>query len=611
MTGFWKVFGATAASTAVAVTVVALVMASVVIGAADRDARSRVRGDTELLAAAVRVPLQAHDTAGVRAQVARLAKELPELRMTVIAPDGTVLADSHEDAERMANHSDRDEVIAARRGDATRQPVQRFSATLRESQLYFAERVTGTPPGAAAEELLGFARASLPEQVVAGQRSRLVHAVVWSAVAALAIGLVAAGLITRSVRRPLAEIETFVDAVARGQPARRLPQANQGELSHLVGAVNAMADQLDERFERLDRDQSEIRTILGSMVEGVLAIDQQQRVLLLNSGAAAMLGTDAAAARGKPVWEVTRIPEVTGILARCLQTNLPAEDELMLPGDPHDRVLRLTAAPLGDDRGAWGCVLVLHDLTEMRRLETVRRDFVVNVSHELKTPLTAMKGFLEAVIEDSGMDEETRRRFLVRASDNTDRMVAIVTDLLTLARVEAADGALKRERIDLREICSEALAQAGGVAAVREISLQVDLPGEAVTVAGDRTALTTAVMNLLDNAIKYSPRGGRVRMRVVAAAGKEAVVDVEDNGPGIPSHETERIFERFYRVDKNRSRELGGTGLGLSIVRNVMLAHGGRVTVSSVLGEGSTFRLHIPLLAEQRAAVSSGAGPAA
>jgi signal transduction histidine kinase len=222
-----------------------------------------------------------------------------------------------------------------------------------------------------------------------------------------------------------------------------------------------------------------------------------------------------------------------------------------------------------------------------------------------------MKGFLEAVIEDSGMDEETRRRFLVRASDNTDRMVAIVTDLLTLARVEAADGALKRERIDLREICSEALAQAGGVAAVREISLQVDLPGEAVMIAGDRTALTTAVMNLLDNAIKYSPRGGRVRMRVGAAAGAEAVVDVEDNGPGIPSHETERIFERFYRVDKNRSRELGGTGLGLSIVRNVMLAHGGRVTVSSVLGEGSTFRLHIPVLAGPRAAVSSGAGPAA
>jgi two-component system phosphate regulon sensor histidine kinase PhoR len=355
-----------------------------------------------------------------------------------------------------------------------------------------------------------------------------------------------------------------------------------------------MAQQLDARFDRIVRDQSEILAVLSSMVEGVLAIDQEQRIVLLNAAAASMLSVSASAARGRPVWEVTRIPEITDLLDRCLRTQQLAAGEVLLAGESHDRVLRLTAAPLADEGGPWGCVLVLHDLTEVRRLEQVRRDFVTNVSHELKTPLTAMRGFVEAVIDDPAMDPATRLRFLVRARENTDRIVAIVGDLLSLARIEAEDGALHPELLDLREVAAGCHAEAGSAAALREISLQLGLPGEPLPVWGDAAALATAIGNLLDNAIKYTPRGGRVRMHA-GSEGAEAFLEVADNGQGIPAHETDRIFERFYRVDRNRSRELGGTGLGLSIVKHVVLAHRGRVSVQSTVGKGSTFRIVLPL----------------
>jgi len=304
------------------------------------------------------------------------------------------------------------------------------------------------------------------------------------------------------------------------------------------------------------------------------------------------------------VWEVTRVPEITDLLARCLRTGAPAWVEANLPGPGGERVLRLAASPLSDAEGTFGSVIVLQDLTGMRRLEAVRRDFVVNVSHELKTPLTALRGFLDAVLDDPALPEPLRQRFLGRAREATERMIAIVGDLLSLARVEAEGQPARSTPLDLRELASEAQARAAGLAALRGARVQLDLPGAPVPVQGDRAELATALDNLLDNALKYGPEGGLVRVRV-APQGAEALVEVEDRGPGIPAHEHDRVWERFYRVDKSRSRELGGTGLGLAIVRNVALAHAGRVSLDSEPGRGSTFRLHLPLRNEPAAAVSS------
>jgi two-component system phosphate regulon sensor histidine kinase PhoR len=597
MTGFWKVFGATALVVAVALVLVAALLVDPLAGHAEAFRAQELRGEAELLADVVRPALRSGDRAQAGRQVQELvrglAARLPERRFTVVASDGAVLADSHEDPSRMNNHADREELVAAGQGGA-REPVLRRSLTLELDMLYSA---TPVRDGLGAQApVLGYARVALPGEDLDESAALVRGAVLRAAAIALLAGAALAALLARGVHRPVGEIATFVGAIARGQPAVKLARHGRGDLARLSGAVNDMADQLEQRIGRIQRDATEIRTILSSMVEGVLATDADQRVLLVNATAAAMLGTSSEQAAGRKVWELARLPELDVLLSRCMRTGKPDDVELLRPGPPTDRVLRLTAGPLADETGVWGCVVVIHDLTEIRRLERVRRDFVVNVSHELKTPLTAMRGFLETVLSDPSMSESTRQRFLSRARDNTDRLVAIVTDLLTLARVEAEDGRLERQPLDLRDTASECHDQASGLAATRGATLRMELPDRPVMVEADRTAVYTAVMNLLDNAIKYSPPGGQVQLRVGedGPAG-EAEIEVADQGPGIPAHETERIFERFYRVDKDRSRALGGTGLGLSIVRHVALAHGGHVRVRSTVGKGSTFALRLPL----------------
>jgi two-component system phosphate regulon sensor histidine kinase PhoR len=597
MSGFWKVFGAAALVVAVALALVAVLLLPRL---AEHDATRRaeeLNGAAELLADAVRPALKATDRALVAGEVGPLvrglAARLPEWRFTIIAPGGEVLADSHEDPARMENHADRAEVLAAVRG-GSRAPILRRSSTLELAMLYYATAVHDGP-GAEAPTL-GFARVALPAESIDEQAQVVRSAILRAAAIALLAGAAAAALLARGVQKPVREIAEFVGAVARGQPARPVTRRGGGDLARLAGAVNDMAEQLEQRIGRIHRDATEIRAILSSMVEGVLATDTDQRVLLLNAAAAGLLGMEEEQVSGRKVWELARLPELDLLLSRCMRTGRPDHVELLRPGQPADRVLHLTAGPLADAGGVWGCVVVVHDLTEIRRLERVRRDFVVNVSHELKTPLTAMRGFLETVLSDPQMDETTRQRFLSRARDNTDRLVDLVSDLLTLARVEAEDGRLERRPLDLRTTASECHEHAAGQAATRGVAVDLSLPDRPVTVEADPTAVYTAVMNLLDNAIKYSPAGRRVRLALhVDEPAGEARLDVEDQGPGIPAHETERIFERFYRVDKDRSRALGGTGLGLSIVRNVALAHGGGVTVRSKVGEGSTFTLRLPL----------------
>ncbi len=622
MTGFWKVFAAIALAAAVALAVMGTLAFDQLTELGASATRRELAGHAALLAAACRAPLERGDSP------AQLGVELPDLlsraaslapgrRFTIVLPDGTVVADTHERAQDMDNHATRPEILAAR---CPHEPVLRWSRTLGVDMLYDA-----LPIESADGSLLGYARVAIPADDLAAEHASLRSALLLSAGVALALGALAALILARGVNRPMQRITTFVDGVARGETAERLPVSGQGELSGLASAVNIMADRLDERFQRILRDQTELLAVLSSMTEGVLATDASQRIVLLNAAAATILEVPPGQARGRPVWEVTRTLEIVDVIARCLAQGRIATGEALLVGDNHDRVLRLTASPLADDHGPWGCVLVLQDLTEVRRLELVRRDFVTNVSHELKTPLTSMRGFVEAVLDEPDMVPATRTRFLQRARENTDRMVAIVSDLLSLARIEAEDGALQLQPLDLREIAASCHEDASSAAALRRIQLQAGLPGTEVPVLGDRTALATAITNLLDNAIKYSPEDSRVRLELGTTApsgaegspGGEAWVEVSDTGPGIPAHETERIFERFYRVDKNRSRELGGTGLGLSIVRHVARAHGGRASVQSTLGRGSSFRITIPLRtagaapgAPQAAGLALPSGPA-
>lgn len=335
--------------------------------------------------------------------------------------------------------------------------------------------------------------------------------------------------------------------------------------------------------------------IVAGMPEGVFVVDRERRLVTANAPARELLAAERAAA-GMALFEAMRIPEVERVIERALATGGVADAEVVLATREQERALRLVGAPFGgtgEKRGDWeGCVVTVHDVTELRRLEKVRRDFVANVSHELKTPLTTMRSYLEALADDPAMDPATRRSFLAKALAGTERLSAIVVDLLSLARLEAGDGSLRFERVDAAEAVRGVVREWSPSAAARRIRVDVRAD-ERAWIRADREGLHAAIANLVDNAIKYSPEGCDVAVRC-SVSDTHVTIEVEDHGPGIPRSERQRIFERFYRVDRDRSRRLGGTGLGLSIVRNVVKVHGGEVELDSEVGRGSTFRIRLP-----------------
>jgi two-component system phosphate regulon sensor histidine kinase PhoR len=327
------------------------------------------------------------------------------------------------------------------------------------------------------------------------------------------------------------------------------------------------------------------------MVEGVVAVDEKGRVILMNGVAAEILGADARLAQGSSFESVTRVGEVQDAVAETMRSGVRRVREVLLSAVPRDRILEIYVSPIREPSG--GVVVVLHDVTELRRLEGVRRDFVANVSHELKTPLTVIRGIVETLLDDEDIEAATRVRFLQKANVQTERISSIVTDLLRLVRLESEGAGGERETLDLREPVQASVRSLQPSADDKRIELRVDVSPDELLVDGDRNALRLIVDNILDNAVKYTS-AGHVSVRLSRDADR-ALLEIADTGVGIAAVEQERIFERFYRVDKARSRELGGTGLGLSIVRNAVHAHGGVVQCVSELGRGSTFRVWIPL----------------
>jgi two-component system phosphate regulon sensor histidine kinase PhoR len=319
------------------------------------------------------------------------------------------------------------------------------------------------------------------------------------------------------------------------------------------------------------------------------------RVLLLNASAGQILDVDTDTSIGEPIREVIKLRKVNETIEQAFRNSTDVTSEIFLQHQARNRIVELHAAPLGyGDPDPRGVVLVLHEVTELRRLETVRQDFVANVSHELKTPITAIRGLIETVLDDTEMPTETRSRFLEKAQDQSKRLSLLVTDLLTLSRLESADGGLQPEVIELRELVLGSLRNLQPTAETKQVKLIEDIPRDPVLVSGDWDLLELVMNNLLDNALKYTPAGGSVTVRFKLEPGTIAV-EIADTGIGIAQEHHDRIFERFYRIDKARSRELGGTGLGLAIVKHICIAHGGKIAIESAPGEGAKFTVELPL----------------
>ena len=411
-----------------------------------------------------------------------------------------------------------------------------------------------------------------------------------AAAAAAAAGL----LLARRITRPLEELAAGAARLAGGDFQAPLPAGDRAETAALSGALERLREQLVERGLTIGRQGTQQEAVLGSMIEGVLAIDARQRVLGINHAAAELLGVDVERAIRRPLQEVVRNPDLRRFALTAIDCREAVEDDLVLHGD-RDRTIRLRGTALRDPSGEGGAVIVLNDVTDVQRLETIRRDFVANVSHELKTPVSSIKGFVETLLDGAVEDPTDARRFLGIVARQADRLAAIIEDLLALSRIEQREGAgtLPVERSPLAAVLRAAAADCGPRAVDRSVRLEIACP-EGLEADVNPPLLEQAVINLVDNAIKHSDAGDAVMLAGHADDEGQILIRVRDEGCGIAAEHLPRLFERFYRVDKARSRRLGGTGLGLSIVKHIVQAHGGSVSVDSVPGVGSTFTIRLP-----------------
>ncbi|MFM7035083.1 MAG: ATP-binding protein [Planctomycetia bacterium] len=429
-------------------------------------------------------------------------------------------------------------------------------------------------------------------ELAAAQRSILLGCLLCGSVAAATAAAIAAHL-----ARPVRDLAGAASRVAGGKLEAPLPAPDAAELSTIATALHVLRDQLVERGLTIGRQDTEQEAVLDSMIEGVLAIDGRQRVVGINRAAAELLGLDLKTVVGRSLQEVIGNPDLRRFALRAIDCREPVEDDVVLPG-PRDRTIRVRGTALRDLSGDGGAVIVLNDVTDLKRLESVRRDFVANVSHELKTPVASIKGFVETLLDGAADDPADRRRFLGIVARQADRLEAIIEDLLALSRIEQSEGAgtLPLERANIAALLAEAVGDCLPRATERSIVLEVECDAELDAMVNGPLA-EQAVINLVDNAIKASEQGDTIHVsaRIADDAGaRQLEIVVQDEGCGIEPSHLPRLFERFYRVDKGRSRMQGGTGLGLSIVKHIVQTHGGTVHVESTPGHGSSFTLRIP-----------------
>jgi len=532
------------------------------------------------------VPLVLADDQPAVQALCRELGTISRIRLTVVLPDGSVMGDSEEIPASMDNHGDRPEIITALAGGTG--SGTRFSSTLDHQRMYIA-----VPVGSASLDgkpvLVLRTSVSLESLglLIRGVYARIIIAGILLALLAGATSY----LLSRSLGRSLGRLQKGAEAFASGDLNQQLHAADTTEIAAVAEAMNHMAHQLGDRIGTIDSQRKEMKAVLSSMVEGVLAIDTGENVISLNKAGARLLGRDRQKALGRSLQEIGRNPQLTAMAQAVLAGDGPMEKDIRL-GTAADRWVQVHATGLVQEgEQPLGALLVMNDITRIRRLENMRRDFVANVSHELKTPITSIKGYVETLIESPPDDAGDFDRFLGIINRQADRLNSIISDLLSLSRLEFTGG-IERSPLPLSPVLERVVRDL--ISRQPQAEPRVTLACEAGIRAEINAPLVEqAVSNLLENALKYSPEGSPVILSCDQDEGFTCF-KVRDTGSGIAAEHLPRLFERFYRVDKARSRQIGGTGLGLAIVKHIAQAHHGRVTVTSKLGVGSTFTIILP-----------------
>lgn len=524
----------------------------------------------------------------------RRTGRIAKTRITVIDGNGTVLADSNENPTQMDNHGTRPEIRTAM--DGTVGASLRFSKTLNQNMLYVAIPLHSDNPQD------GVLRLSVPATTLDSVLSAIHRKIL---LGALFIALAAGALsyfLARRISRPLEEMRRGAERLAGGktnQPIVMRETNVSKEMAELARSLNHMAEQINKRINIIDQQRNELEAVFTSMTDGVLAIGTDHQIIRINKAAARLFSIDGQDVRNKPFEGVLRNRVLQQFISQALDSETVAEQDLVLIENGRRITLRTHAVPLYDGaEKRMGSLVIMNNLTRINQLENMRQDFVANVSHELKTPITAIRGYVETLLDGALKQPEDAERFLRIIDRQGTRLDAIVDDLLTLARIEdkAVKNAIVLQQEKIRPILEAAVQTCMVQARKKDITINLKCPSS-LEGAANKPMLEQAIINLLTNAVTYSPEEGTVNLwaEQQTTKGRKIIrISLQDQGPGIAAEHQERIFERFYRCDKARSREHGGTGLGLAIVKHISESHRGTVEVESALGRGSTFTLILP-----------------
>jgi two-component system phosphate regulon sensor histidine kinase PhoR len=516
-------------------------------------------------------------------------------RVTIITADGVVIADSQSDPQTMENNAGRPEIMRALAQGSGRSI--RHSDNINRDLLYYAVQQT-SPSGQT--YILRFA---LPVQTV-GQVLWPFRRSLWLAsVLILLIAGMVVVLVARSFSDRIERLTAFSQRVAEGDFRAQASDETGDPLDVLSSSLNQTASRLDRTIRTLTEERNLSSAILGSMVEGVLVVNAAERVVFANRSFAEILGMSVPPQEGSGLVEWVRQTELIEAVRKVLAGEPRVESEIVT-GTLRQHYFAATVASVRTT-GTDGAVLVLHDITDLRKLERVRRDFVANVSHEFRTPLTAIQGFAETLLAGAIDDPQNRGRFLEIIVEHSRRLARLTEDLLMLSKMDADRLEFETRRIPVAAFIESCMETAQPRARDKDLRLSVSRVEKIPDIAGDRRRLTEVLQNLLDNAIQYTPAGGEIKVSA-GVADSEVVFTVSDTGIGIPQAEQPRIFERFYRADVARSREVGGTGLGLSIAKHLVESHGGRIWVQSEIGQGSQFHFSVPIFEAKRLASRNG-----
>ena len=514
----------------------------------------------------------------------RIGKSLGA-RMTIVNPEGVVIGDSEvgkEELSRLENHIARAEIQdALRKGFGQ---SKRFSTSIKRDMLYMA-----APLGK--EKILGVVRLAMPLSDIKLIESEMFRSIGITMIAALCITLGASFFVSLMISRPLYEMSAIAQQLARGNFSRKAVVRSNDETGDLAKALNGMADEIHAQMESISSEKARLEAIVSSMFEGVMLTDEKGGIILMNPSLRRLLLIDTPP-EGKRPLEAVRNNAIQEIVDTVVRENRGVTREVAITM-PEQKTVLISGAPVMKDKAIEGAVLVFHDITELKHLEDIRKDFVANVSHELRTPIASIKGYAETLLDGKVGDADTVNEFIGIIYQDSNRLASLIDDLLDLARIESGKMEMRFGPVDIRPVVKRCMNILEKSARSKALDITIDMPAAIPDVLGDEKRLSQVFLNLLDNAVKYTPEGKSITIRAVHK--ENAVqVDISDTGIGISERDLPRIFERFYRVDKARSRELGGTGLGLSIVKHIIQSHNGQVWVTSELGRGSTFSFAIP-----------------